>query len=142
MWGLRPHAQVRSGPIGPRPVFFCCCFFNFFFQHFFFDFFFHFFRFFFDFFSIFCCHYLNIMGKKIGERRLMWYGHVARGEEDHYLKMVANMEIPGRRRRGRPKTRWKDSVRRDMEEVGLTPDIAQERNTWRRTVKDHCSDPK
>ena len=81
-------------------------------------------------------------GKKISEKRLMWYGHVARREEDHYLQRVANMEIPGRRRRGRPKTRWKDSVKRDMAEVGLTPEVAQERNTWRRRVKDHCSDPK
>ena len=40
--------------------------------------------------------------KKIMERQLMWYGHVERREEDHYLKRVANMEIPGRRRRGRP----------------------------------------
>ena len=50
--------------------------------------------------------------KKIMERRFVWYGHVERREDDHYLKRVANMEIPGRRRRGRPKTRWKDSVRR------------------------------
>ena len=79
--------------------------------------------------------------KKIMERRLVWYGHVERREEDHYLKRVANMEIPGRRRRGRPKTRWKDSVRRDMKEVGVTSDEAQERNSWRKSVKDHCSDP-
>ena len=71
----------------------------------------------------------------------MWYGHVERREEDHYLKRVANMEIPGRRR-GRPTTRWKDSIKRDMEEVGLTSDVAQEKNTWRRIVNDHCSDPK
>ena len=83
-----------------------------------------------------------VVRKKIMERWLMWYGHVERREEDHHLKRVANMGIPGRRRRGRPKTRWRDSIRRDMEEVGLTPDVAQERNTWRRIVKDHCSDPK
>ena len=80
--------------------------------------------------------------KKIMERRLMWYGHVERREEDHYLKRVANMEIPGKRRIGRPKTRWKDSVKRDMKEIGLTAIVAQDRNTWRRSVKDHCSDPK
>ena len=80
--------------------------------------------------------------RKVMERRLTWYGHVERREEDHYLKRVVNMEIPGRRRRGRPKTRWKDCVKRDMEEVGLTSDVAQERGTWKRIVKDHCSDPK
>ena len=52
------------------------------------------------------------------------------------------MEIPGVRRRGRPKTRWKDSVGRDMREAGLTSEIAQERIRWRKTVKGHCSDPK
>ena len=31
--------------------------------------------------------------KKIMERRLMWYGHVERREDDHYLKRVVNMEI-------------------------------------------------
>ena len=72
--------------------------------------------------------------KKIMERWLMWYGHVERREEDHYLKRLANMEIPGRRRRARPKTRWKDSIKRDMEEVGLISDVAQERNTWWRIV--------
>ena len=36
----------------------------------------------------------------------------------------------------------KDSIKRDMKEVGLTSDVAQERNTWRRIVKDYCSDPK
>ena len=81
------------------------------------------------------------ISKKIAERRLAWFGHVERREEDHYLKRVAHMEIPGRRRRGRPKTRWKDSVNRNMREAGLTPDQAQNRVTWRRRVRSHCSDP-
>ena len=80
--------------------------------------------------------------EKIVEKRLTWYGHVERRDDDHYLKRVANMEILGRRRRGRPKTRWKDSVERDMKEIGVTSEEAQERNSWRKTVKDHCSDPK
>ena len=64
--------------------------------------------------------------KKIMERRLMWYGHVERREEDHYLKRVANMEIPGKRRIRRPKTRCKDSVKRDMKEIGLTAIVVQD----------------
>ena len=51
---------------------------------------------------------------KIKEKRLRWFGHIERRKEDHYLKRVQQMELAGRRR-GRPKTRWKDCARRDVE---------------------------
>ena len=61
VWGLRPQAQVRSGPIGPRPVFFFLSFF-FLFSFFFFHFFFHFFSFFFSFFfSIFFSFFFSFL---------------------------------------------------------------------------------
>ena len=78
---------------------------------------------------------------KIKERRLAWYGHIERREENHYLKRIANMEVPGRRRRGRPKTRWKDCVRRDMEWIGLRKEDARDRNKWKKVLKNHYSDP-
>ena len=81
------------------------------------------------------------ISKKIMEKRLVWYGHIGRRTEDHYLKHVANIIVPGTRRRGRPKTRWKDCVARDMAELGLTPHQAQDRATWRRLVRSHCSNP-
>ena len=82
------------------------------------------------------------VSKKIQGQRLRWFGHVERREEEDQLKRVANMQIPGRRRRGRPKTRWKDYVQRDMREAGVTPDQALDRNNWRKLVRGHCSDPK
>ena len=78
---------------------------------------------------------------KIRERRLAWYGHVERREEDHYLKRIVNMEVPGRRRRGRPKTRWKDCVRRDIKEVGVRERDAIDRGKWRKVLRNHFSDP-
>ena len=57
--------------------------------------------------------------KKITERRLEWYSHVLRMEEEHVVRRVMTKEIPGKRKRGRPKTRWKDVCRRDMQTVGL-----------------------
>ena len=57
--------------------------------------------------------------RKITERRLKWYGHVMRMEEDHVVRRVMTKEIPGKRKRGRPKTRWKDVCNRDMQTVGL-----------------------
>ena len=55
--------------------------------------------------------------RKITERRLKWYGHVMRMEEDHVVKRVMTKAIPGKRKRGRPKTRWKDVCKRDMQTV-------------------------
>ena len=60
--------------------------------------------------------------RKITERRLKWYGHVMRMEEDHVVRRVMTKAIPGKRKRGWPKTRWKDVYKRDMQTVGLRED--------------------
>ena len=42
------------------------------------------------------------ISKKVQESRSKWYGH-ALGREDEYVgKRVMGMEVPGKRRRGRP----------------------------------------
>ena len=55
--------------------------------------------------------------RKITERRLKWHEHVMRMEEDHVVRRVMTKAIPGERKRGRPKTRWKDVCKRDMQTV-------------------------
>ena len=40
--------------------------------------------------------------KKITEKRLKWYGHVSRMKEEHIVRRILDVEIPGKRRRGRP----------------------------------------
>ena len=57
--------------------------------------------------------------KKITERRLHWYGHVMRRDDEHILKKVLRADIPGKRKRGRPKSRWKDACQRDLKSTGL-----------------------
>ena len=52
--------------------------------------------------------------KKITERRLNWYGHVMRRGGEHILRKVLRADIPGKRKRGRPKTRWKYACQRDL----------------------------
>ena len=70
--------------------------------------------------------------RKITERRLKWYGHVMRMEEDHVVRRVMTKAIPGKRKRGRPKTRWKDVCKRDMQTVGLREGDEGDRAYWRR----------
>ena len=54
------------------------------------------------------------MSKKVQEIRLKWYGHVLRREEEYVGKRVMGMEVPGKRRRGRPEQRWLDNIENDM----------------------------
>ena len=45
------------------------------------------------------------------------YGHVKRREEGYVGKTIMEMAVPGRRKRGRPRRRWMDLAREDMERV-------------------------
>ena len=75
------------------------------------------------------------ISKKIQERRLQWYGHVMRRDEDYVGKRVMEMEVQGTRNRGRPKQRWMDSVKEDLREKELTGDEVHDRAMWRRLVR-------
>ena len=57
--------------------------------------------------------------KKITEKRLKWYGHVRRMKEEHIVRRIIDVDILGKRRRGRPNLRWQDACKRDMTEMGL-----------------------
>ena len=59
------------------------------------------------------------MSKKVQESRLKCYGHVSRREDEYVGNIVMGMEVPVKRRRGRPMRRWLDSIRNDLSERGL-----------------------
>ena len=69
------------------------------------------------------------------ERRLRWYGHVARAEEGRVLREIQEMEVAGRRPRGRPRKRWMDVVQEDLCQIGATEDAPADRRSWRRTIR-------
>jgi len=48
--------------------------------------------------------------KWIKGQRISWLGHLERMEEDRMPKKIFNQELEGKRRRGRPRTRWKEEV--------------------------------
>ena len=69
------------------------------------------------------------------QSRLRWYGHLMRMEEGNKVKEVWNMTVQGNRPRGRPKKRWMDCVKSDMEAIGLREEDASNRELWRRKVQ-------
>ena len=77
--------------------------------------------------------------KKMQERRLRWFGHVMRKEEESVCRRVMKMEVPGRRRRDRPRKRWKDTLNEDMREKDVQVNDTQDQCRWRRLIRN--SDP-
>ena len=75
------------------------------------------------------------ISKKVLESRLKRYGHVLRREDEYVGKRVMAMEAPGKRRRGRRKRRWLDSIRNDLSERELAWEDAQYRAKWRRLIR-------
>lgn len=73
------------------------------------------------------------------EARLRWFGHVQRRDGEYVGKRMLEMEQPGRRKRGRPKRRFMDAVKEDMQAVGVTDEDAEDRAKWRRAIR--CGDP-
>ena len=70
-------------------------------------------------------------------RRLRWFGHVER-KEDSWAKHCMEMDIPGKKPKGRPKKTWWECVQKDMKEVGLKRDDAMDRIKWRRGISERA----
>ena len=49
---------------------------------------------------------------------LQWAGHVERMADDRQPKRAAELREQGRRRRGSPRLRWEDCVKRDVRKAG------------------------
>ena len=65
-----------------------------------------------------------------------WYGHVLRRYDDSVLRVALNLEVTGKRKRGRPKKTWKKQVEEETEKVGLKKEDALRRDKWRDGVRE------
>ena len=71
-------------------------------------------------------------------RRMRWAGHVARLGEERGVYRVLVEKREGRRTLGRPRRRWVDNIKMDLQEVGCGYmdwiGLAQDRDSWRTFV--------
>jgi len=71
-------------------------------------------------------------------RRMRWVGHVARMGEERGVYRVLVEKPEGRRPMGRPRRRWVDNIRMDLQEVGCGYldwiGLAQDIDRWRKLV--------
>ena len=74
----------------------------------------------------------------IKSRRMRWAGHVARMGEERAVYRVLVGKPEGKRPLGRPRRRWVDNIRMDLQEVGCGHvdwiGLAQDRDRWRTVV--------
>ena len=74
----------------------------------------------------------------IKSRRMGWAGYVARMGEKRGVYRVLVGKSEGKRPLGRPRRRWVDNIRMDLQEVGCgymdRIGLAQDRARWRTLV--------
>ena len=56
---------------------------------------------------------VNNLEEHLRQKRLRWFGHIVRRDEEVEIKKVFELKI-GRRKRGRPVKQWIDVVEEDM----------------------------
>ena len=62
-----------------------------------------------------------------------------RREEGYVGKRVMEMAVPVKKKRGRPRRRWMDLAREDMERVGVKEGDEVDRGKWK--MLSRCGDP-
>ena len=74
----------------------------------------------------------------IKSRRLRWAGHVARLEDGRSAFKILTGKPTGKRTLGKPRRRWEDNIRMNLEETCINAwnwvDSAQDRDYWRTLV--------
>ena len=69
---------------------------------------------------------------------MRWAGHVVRMEEGRGVHKVLVGKPEGKRPLGRPRRRWEDNIKMDLQEVKVGcadwMELAQDRDSWRAIV--------
>lgn len=78
----------------------------------------------------------NIL-RVIKSYRIRWLGHIFRREDQDPVKKLTFSKIEGRRKRGRPPTRWLDCVESDLGVLGVNRwrNLASNRAEWRKLTE-------
>ena len=80
------------------------------------------------------------LGMQMRKGRLRWYGHMMRRDQKYVRRRVMEMELSGKRKRGRPKRRFLDVVKEDRGEVGAREKDIENRTLWRNIIR--CNNPR
>ena len=65
------------------------------------------------------------LGEHLRQKRLRWFGHIVRRDEEVDIKKVLELKLEGRRKRGRLVKRWIDMVEEGMRNRGVVQQDAR-----------------
>ena len=70
-------------------------------------------------------------------QRLVWYGHIERMQEARMVKAIRSWKPISIRPMGRPKIRWEDDVRKDIQRMNLPnwKTLVEDRKRWKEVVE-------
>jgi len=70
-------------------------------------------------------------------QRLGWYGHIERMEDTRMAKALHTWKPISKRPMGRPKIRWEDDVKKDIQRLKVPnwKTLLQERGRWKEVVE-------
>ena len=81
---------------------------------------------------------LQELARQTEKSVLRWFGHMERMEEDRFLKRILGSGVSGVRLRGRPRVGLMDSVKRVLDERGMSAEqgrmIMCDRSEWKALV--------
>ena len=60
------------------------------------------------------------------QRRLRWYDHVMCGDINSQIREAMEVELTGKRKKGRPRKSWEECVKKDLERYGLRREDAND----------------
>ncbi|KAI4455260.1 hypothetical protein MML48_9g00016407 [Holotrichia oblita] len=66
--------------------------------------------------------------QKIKQQRIKWLRHVWRSGEESVIKLLVEWKPGGKKRRGRPRSKWLEEVVEDVRRAGV--------NNWQAKTKD------
>jgi len=83
-------------------------------------------------------HSLPNTVRVVKSRRMRWAGYMARMGEDRVVHRLLVGKPEGKRPFGRPRRRWEDNIKMDLQEFGGGSgdwmELAQDRDGWRALV--------
>ena len=75
------------------------------------------------------------LGMTMRESRLRWYEQVKRRDQEYVGRKMMEMELPGKRKRRRPKRRFLDVVKEDTGKADAKETDVEDRKVWKKMTR-------
>ena len=75
------------------------------------------------------------------QSRLRWYDHVMRGNIDSQIREIMEVEITGKRKKGRPRKSREECIKKDIEQYSLRREDASDRKKWQERIRAKIANP-